>query len=191
MPIMTYIQDLKKHEVLLAEADKYKPKLIIEIGTMPWAIGAPLFESYGMSTLKLGEYAQNEGAEFHSCDINPESVENCTNTLKHYNVTGVILHCNDGTKFLEEVATWGKKIDLLYLDNASEPDITLQQFKTAEPLMSDNSVIILDDCHSDEYGEYSKGTTTIPYADKNGYTVIFYEIPTSRTKMAVITKEIR
>ena len=188
MPILTYIQDLKKHEVLLAEADKYKPKLIIEIGTMPWAIGAPLFESYGMSTLKLGEYAQNEGAEFHSCDINPESIENCTNTLKHYNVTGVILHCNDGTKFLEEVATWNKKIDFLYLDNASDPAFTLSQFMTAEPLMSENSVIILDDLHEDEWGKFSKGTTTVPYADEKGYQIILYDIPTANSRMGVFTK---
>lgn len=158
---------LRKWEILIREAKTINPKVAAEIGCCPFPLDAPLAEGYGLSTLKFGEYLRDINCEWHSCDIDPEHIQNARDICTKANVP-VTFYCQDGKDFLK---AFKEPIDFLYLDNASEPEITLEQFKIAESKMAKRFVIVLDDCHTDSFGLYSKGTLTIPYAIEKGYDV--------------------
>ena len=177
----------RKHEILYSELEKLPDcKVIVEIGASPFPVTDELYEGYGMSTIKLAQWAQRINAEFHSCDIDPDHILNASEILANAGLPAMF-YVDDGETFLKK---WSAttKIDFLYLDNASDPKLTLEQFKLAEPLMSDNSIIMLDDCHSDEWGFYSKGTTCIPYAIEKGYKVAL-TAAFNNSIMAIIKKE--
>lgn len=177
----------RKHEILYSELEKLPNcKRIVEIGTQPFAPTDELYEGYGMSTINLGKWANRIGADFHSIDIEPSHIENSTKICADAGVTGNFW-VDDGSAWLKR---WDKnlKIDFLYLDNASDPKYTLEQFQLAEPLMSEESIIVLDDSHSDEWGFFSKATTTIPYAQSKGYVVALMPAY-NNSIMAIIKKK--
>ncbi len=159
---------MRKWELLIRESKQLKNlKIAAEIGCCPFPLDAPLAEGYGLSTLKFGEYLSSINCAWHSCDINPDSVTNARNICTTAGVP-ITFYLQDGKDFLK---AFRDPIDFLYLDNASEPEITLEQFQIAETKMSEDWCIVLDDCHSDDFGLFSKGTLTIPYAIEKGYNV--------------------
>ena len=174
---------LKKWEVLIREAERIQAKCIVEIGCCPFPLDAPLAECYGLSTLKLGQWAMENNAVLYSCDINPDSVANAQKIVQDNKIHGVMLECLDGAEYLNR---FPQQIDLLYLDNGG-PDVTLEQFKIAENRMSPKGVIILDDAHTDSDGLFSKGTTTIPYAISQDYDIQL--LPAYGSIMAIIKRK--
>lgn len=176
---------MQKYDLLIRCAELIKPKVAVEIGCQPFPLTDELAPGYGLSTWKLGEYLNSIFCIFHSVDIDEAHLKNAENIAKEKGVQA-IFHLNDGATFLNE---WpNTPIDMLYLDNASKPEITLEQFITAIPKMSENSLIVCDDAHSDQFGMYSKATLVIPYAMGLGYKVSLY--PCQNSIMAVIHKEI-
>ncbi|MBX2845802.1 MAG: class I SAM-dependent methyltransferase [Saprospiraceae bacterium] len=151
-------------------------KVLVETGTARG--GLVRTKSDGASTVVFGKWAKENGAEFHSVDIDAAAIAEAQQSVDAEKLTqSVSLHVSDSIEFL---AQFPKKIDFLYLDSYdySKHDLTIQQlsqehhlkeFKAVEDKLHDQSFVLIDDCKLPNGG---KGKLVIDYMLQNGWKII-------------------
>jgi predicted O-methyltransferase YrrM len=176
-----------KHDILLDVIKKQKPHNIVEIGTQFYPYDSDQGKLWGSMTYHFAKWANGNGAKFYTIDIDPEHIYYAMQNI-HYPISGLV---GDGAKILAELKIW---IDFLYLDSADEPEISLEQFKTAEPYLTDKAIVTMDDIFDwgPQYDKkLGKGTLVIPYAQEKGWK--FERVPAFDDKdylcdIAILTK---
>lgn len=157
---------------------KQPGRIMVETGTIrqydDWGAG--------MSSLVYGDFAKEHGFHFFTVDIMSGNIELCKEITKDYSdvITYVI---NDSIAFLQ---TFNQTIDFLYLDSMDCPEYDaedspvlmrsqnhqLEEFKAAENKLSQNAVVLLDDCRFTNGG---KCGLTKPYLKSQGWTCVLEE----------------
>lgn len=131
----------------------------------------------GYSTPFLAYIAHMTNSIFTSVDISREHRDVCANILEEYGLEeDALLVVDDALHFLD---AWTEPLDFLYLDawdylpgmEKLSAECHLEAFKTAEPWLKKNSLILLDDVldHSTLEG---KGKLVIPYMRSGGYELL-------------------
>ena len=135
--------------------------------------------SDGCSTSVFSWFLKEHGGRLYSVDVVNEHIELNKNGLTDMNLYSDNIHliCQDGIKFFDN---FNEKIDLLYLDawdwDGSDEDKQNSEinhlvcFSKAERLLTDNSIIMIDDVKNSETYD-GKGKLLIPYLLKNGYVI--------------------
>jgi predicted O-methyltransferase YrrM len=128
----------------------------------------------GHSTLKFADYCSNFGGKLYSLDIDPEAIalSSWMVSRKYPNVEVNVIH-SDSVAFLE---SFDEPIDVLYLDSANDANLILNEAKAALGCLHEESIILIDDCFSDEQKTSSmiqKGDLVIPFLEENGWVIVF------------------
>lgn len=156
----------------------YNP-IIIEIGTQREFNNT----GDGSSTTFFSWFVNTYNGEFYSIDIESDYIENGRIELKNKGLLTNRVHliCDDGMRFIEK---FNKKINLLYLDGWDyrgtdyekklSEEKHLECFMKSEKLLTDNSLILIDDVINQDTFE-GKGHLLIPYLIKNNYNIILKE----------------
>ncbi len=146
-------------------------KNIVETGTtrMVDDFGA------GYSTVMFADYLTKYGGKIWTVDISQANIDTCKLVTKEFE-TVVSYHVQDSLAFL---ANFKEKIDLLYLDSFDYPldgtdptpcqEHQLKEFKLAEHLLTDSSIVLLDDNNFDNGG---KTKLTKNYLISKGWTCL-------------------
>lgn len=151
-----------------------EPKQVVEIGCIRMEQELP---SEGYSTLYLAQACRDVRCAFLSVDTNPGHVETARAVLVSHGISnrlrGIKVEVGDG---LEVLDNWGLRepcppIDLLYLDGGGAPGVHLAQLQAAMMFLSDQAIIIVDDCHPHGGNAMGKGTELIPWAEAEGMHV--------------------
>jgi predicted O-methyltransferase YrrM len=148
-------------------------KTIVETGTTRGVNLKDIFSGDGGSTILFADWASKNGAFFYSVDIDANSFANSTQFLLPYKQY-VKLVVSDSVNFLQN---FHEKIDMLYLDSydfqADNPNPSqehhLKEIIAAMPNLTDNSIILIDDCGLPHGG---KGTLAIQYLQNLGWKVV-------------------
>ena len=128
----------------------------------------------GHSTLKFADYCSKFGGKLYSLDIDPEAIalSSWMVSRKYPNVEVNVIH-SDSVAFLE---SFDEPIDVLYLDSANDANLILNEAKAALGCLHEESIILIDDCFSDEQKTSSmiqKGDLVIPFLEENGWVIVF------------------
>ena len=128
----------------------------------------------GHSTLKFADYCSKFGGKLYSLDIDPEAIalSSWMVSRKYPNVEVNVIH-SDSVAFLE---SFDEPIDVLYLDSANDANLILNEAKAALGCLHEESIILIDDCFSDEQKTSSmiqKGDLVIPFLEENGGVIVF------------------
>lgn len=139
----------------------------------------------GFSTFMFGEYCKIYGGNFTTVDLTPDNlifaIKHCLDIREH--MTFVL---SDSVKYLNSIKD---TIDVLYLDswdfqiggNPNPPqDHCVREFLQAQDKLTDQSIIIIDDCKL-EFG--GKGGKLIPMLlEQYGYKLLIddYQVILSR-----------
>ena len=120
------------------------------------------FGGAGMSTIFFGDFAKTYSKHLWTVDILPEAIELCMGVTKEY-ASNISYEIGDSLVFLK---TFPEKIDLLYLDSMDCPtdfadmptllksqEHQLHEVETAWDKLTDNSIILLDDCGFENGGK--------------------------------------
>ncbi len=109
----------------------------------------------GMSTLVFADYLQRYGGKLTTIDISPVNMTVCKKVTQAYsNQINYVI--NDSLAELERMASEDElQIDLLYLDSLDCPlddssawpsqEHTLKEFRLAEPMLHERSILLMDD----------------------------------------------
>lgn len=164
-------------KIALELLEKRKPRVLVETGTAregDRGFGTETFIGDGGSTLIFAQWAKAHGSQLYTVDINQEAINKAKAALIARDTDqNVHFACSDSVEFLEN---FNQKIDFLYLDsfdfdfNDPLPSQThhLHEIVKALPLLSKNSVVMIDDCDLPSGG---KGGLAIPYLLENGWRV--------------------
>ncbi|WP_068471337.1 class I SAM-dependent methyltransferase [Candidatus Protochlamydia phocaeensis] len=147
-------------------------KIVVETGTA--RCGAQGFIGDGSATLIFGEWALDHGSLLYSVDINPDAITAARMSIGPYN-PNVQLVCQDSIAFLSQ---FNQSIDFLYLDSfdydifnpGPSQEHHLKEILAVYPKLTDNSVIMIDDCDVPGGG---KGALVIPYLIDKGWKVLY------------------
>ena len=150
--------------------EERKLHTIVETGTS--RCGSANFAGDGGSTLIFGQWVLEHGGEFYSVDIDPNAIRTATKAL---NTKAPSIHfvTSDSIAFL---ARFRRPIDFLYLDSFDfDPNDPLpsqyhhlQEIQAAYFLLSQDSVILIDDCAISGGG---KGKLVIEYLLSQGWEI--------------------
>lgn len=142
-------------------------KNIIECGTSRIPDN---FEGDGLATLLFGEYCKEHDIKMHTVDKNRIAISEAKIITKDYEdyITYV---CSDSVEFLKK---FRGQIDFLYLDSLDcykhqiqeAQEHNLNEFKSSEPMLTENSIILIDDYSSEGKGKCMK---TMAYMKEKGY----------------------
>ena len=126
----------------------------------------------GCSTMLFGEFCELYGGKIISVDLIPRHLEIARKiTEKHNHLISYVE--SDSVKFL---SNYGNPIDFLYLDSMDVPihegadrvpcqQHSLNEFKAAEPILHDKSIVLIDDY----FGGDGKGRLTELYMIEKGW----------------------
>lgn len=147
--------------------------LIVETGTLRQEndFGA------GYSTYIFGEYVSLFGGRLITIDISAKNIDTSKRLTEKFkeNITYI---CEDSLIYLNGYTS--EKIDYLYLDSFDCPltgDATdaqlhnLHEFKSAEPFLSKNAIIVIDDANLENGG---KSRLTHQYLSDRGYIMSMF-----------------
>lgn len=179
-----YIKDrlispnLREHTFLeaLKLLSKYDVKTIVETGTA--RAGARGFDGDGGSSIIFGHWASLHNAHMYSVDIDLGALKNARSACKKY-LACMDFVCNDSVEYLKK---FDKQIDFLYLDSfdfdSNDPKPSqqhhLNEIKAAYDKLTDNSIIMIDDC-GEWLNEGGKGGLVIPWLLDHGWKVYIRE----------------
>lgn len=146
-------------------------KVIVETGTS--RNGDKNCSGDGCSTLIYGIWAKEHGAVLYSVDINLEFLQSAEMALGS-NASSVRFMHEDSVSFLRN---FNQTIDFLYLDSydyeAHNPRPSqlhhLYEIIAAYPWLTDNSVVMIDDCNLPNGG---KGKDAIEFLLSRGWRII-------------------
>lgn len=152
-------------------AECHKPT-IVETGTIREVGDAGLIGD-GHSTLKFADYCSKFGGKVYSVDIDSESValSSWMVSRKYPDVEVNVIH-SDSVAFLE---SFDEPIDVLYLDSDNDANLILNEAKAALGCLHEDSIILIDDCFSEEKKEthgIQKGDLVIPFLEENGWQMV-------------------
>lgn len=148
-----------------------KGKNIVETGT------TRMVEDYGAgySTVLFGDFLAKYGGHIWTVDISQPNIDTCKIVTEPFK--SVITYVTDDSHTF--LANFTQSIDLLYLDSYDYPlDGTdpgpcqqhqLKEFKLAQPWLTDQAIILLDDNNFDNGG---KTKLTKDYLLREGYTCL-------------------
>ena len=104
-------------------------------------------------------------------DIMKEAIEASKDLTKDY--ADVITYVNHDSS--ETVANSDRKIDLLYLDSADEPAISLAECISAYPHLTDDTIVYIDDSSISHkrVGGTCKGVLVYQYLYEKGWDIVF------------------
>ena len=160
-----------KQEIVLEQLKKIKePKVVIEIGTQFFPSTDPRAKTYGCVTEHLAQYCKEVKATFYTVDIEPEHTQFILNLAQEQNLPINVIN-SDGNLFLSHLR---ERIDFLYLDSADDPKISFEQFKTVEPYLTQEAIVVIDDIkwwNNFPTQLEGKGSLLLPYCRKRGYSV--------------------
>lgn len=155
-------------------------RCVVETGTQRSGFSC---QNDGCSTSIFADWARDHGAVFYSVDINRGAIETAQRALRgeskmhQLSFDHVGLVCSDSIPFLK---SFGQQIDMLYLDSY-DIDVQnpwpsqqhhLKEIIAALPWITENTVILLDDCGLPHRG---KGGMVINFLEKRGWVVIAEE----------------
>lgn len=157
-------------EQVFALLEAREAKTLVETGTSRG--GVENFIGDGGSTIIFGNWALDHGAHLTSVDLDPIAVESAAQGSLPY-AEAITFVCSDSISFLE---TFDNTIDFLYLDSFDyeqdnplpSQEHHLREIIAAEPFLTANSVIMIDDC--DLPGE-GKGKLVIEYLLERGWKI--------------------
>lgn len=177
-----------KAKLLLDLASKAPQGLIVEIGCI--RDEKEVFED-GFSTPYFAQFAQNNGYQFLSFDIEPKCVEIANRVLKNY---GLATHAEigDGKDVLKNLTL---PISFLFLDSHRHPDFSFQQLLNAE--LEPGAIVAVDDAQPIDNYEFGKAhfikqvldTKEYPYSIVDtfpGWRTLWFEYPRGKTKGIII-----
>ncbi len=148
-----------------------KSLTIVETGTA--RLGNTFFAGDGGFTLIVGDYVRERGGKLYSVDIDSQALATAASALG-LSRNFVQLVNQDSVAFLHH---FKEPIDFLYLDSfdydASNPLLSqqhhLNEILAAYPNLSENSVVMIDDCDLPEGG---KGKLAINFLLSQGWKII-------------------
>ncbi len=146
-------------------------KTIVETGCTRLQ-GRIAFTGDGGSTVILGSWARDHDAHVYTVDISQKNIENAqllTEPIKSH-ITYTVL---DSVAYLEQ---FDKQIDFLYLDSfdfeadnpVSSQEHHLKEIEVAYEKLSDNAIILIDDCALPHGG---KGKLAIEFLLNKGWKI--------------------
>tara|TARA_B100000965_G_scaffold265266_1_gene224055 strand:+ start:506 stop:1072 length:567 start_codon:yes stop_codon:yes gene_type:complete len=120
----------------------------------------------GMSTMIFSDYVKFVRGQLYSCDIQKKNIENAKKFTKK-NESFIEFIQDDSLNFLKN---FNKKIDFLYLDSLDgqfkQASVhQLNEIKTAEKNLHENSLVLLDD-------KGQKTSLSLNYMIKNKFKII-------------------
>jgi hypothetical protein len=128
----------------------------------------------GYSTYIFGDFIAHYGGHLTTIDIEPDNIRRCKEITKEFEKD--ITYINSDS--LIALGKFTRPIDLLYLDSMDIPeegDATagqehnLKEFKVAESLLHEKSIILIDDNDMENGG---KSRLTKKYLKDNGYRLL-------------------
>ncbi len=133
---------LKVSRLLYNIANRYKPMVIVELGT-----------SLGLGTLHLAAAApQSKIITFEGC---PETSEKAKCNFKELGVEHIQLVTGTLDKTLGNVLSSLERIDLLFIDANHRYHTTLKYFTQCLPKIHSKSILVMDDIHWSEEMEHA------------------------------------
>lgn len=154
----------------LALMNARKAKVIVETGTA--RNGYENFLGDGGSTVIFAHWASEHGSEFYSVDIDKNNIATAKQAIggNYPNAQFII---SDSIEFLR---CFDRTIDFLYLDSYDfEQDNPLpsqmhhlKEIQVAYPLLTENSVVMIDDCGLPHGG---KGKLAIEFLLSQGWKI--------------------
>lgn len=128
----------------------------------------------GYSTYIFGQFVKRYGGKITTIDIEPEHMDVCRRATADFAES--IEYVVDDS--LQALARIDEKIDLLYLDSydtpkrgdASEAQLhNLKEFKIAEPLLHERSIVLIDD---NDFANGGKSRMTKQYLQEKGWRLL-------------------
>lgn len=128
----------------------------------------------GYSTMLFGEFCKLNGGSLITIDNTEHHMNICKELTKEYSLYIEYLLGDSLTEFHKIQ----HKIDLLYLDSFDldlvgdrlpSQEHNLKEFKTAEPLLHEKSIVLIDDCFDGD----GKPKLTKQYMINNGWNVLY------------------
>lgn len=205
VPLFRYHTFKKAFEVFLA----IKGKTIVELGTIRSFVHGGLPGCNSDNTIYwspekpenwdwgAGLFSLMAAEEFCDNDINIHTVDICEAHINRSKIVSkkysniIKYHVSDSVSFIKSFeSTYGKKIDLLYIDTGDMTPIeptSLHQLKEATEVvnsgvLSDNGIILIDDVRnpapiilSEEKSMLGKAKYSIPYLISENYKIIMDE----------------
>lgn len=176
-------QDKRHHtfKAALALMEERNAKILVETGTARY--GLKHCPDDGCSTPLFAHWASLHDAFLYSVDINPEAIAASAEAVCLYE-NSVSLITGNSILFLEH---FHQRIDFLYLDSKdfeiSNPTDSqehhLQEIVAAYPFLSENSIVMIDDCDLPFGG---KGLLVIDFLLSQGWHILVegYQVILSR-----------
>lgn len=151
--------------------DERQARVIVETGTARFGKCNCLGD--GCATFVFAEWASQHGAMVYSVDISQAALLRAERDLEELNEFVVLVH-SDSVEFLKQ---FNQTIDFLYLDSydfeIENPDPSqahhLKEIIAAYPRLSENSVVMIDDCGFSNGG---KGKLVIKYLLNKGWRIV-------------------
>lgn len=149
-----------------------KAQVIVETGTARYGIRE--FVGDGGSTIIFGDFAAQNGIEFHSVDHSPCHIATAKEATKE-NDGKISFTCSDSIEFLNQ---FSKEIDFLYLDSCEfehnnpipSQQHHLNELVAAYPCLHEKSIVMIDDCDLPHGG---MGKEVIDYLTKEGWKIVY------------------
>lgn len=140
------------------------PKVMVETGTTRGPDG--------FGTRCLAGMAKKSGGHAWTVDLDPKAIAFSRRIVPAYIAECVDFVEGDSVRFF---CDWtGAKIDLLYLDSAYDPAVTLAEAESAMPHLAEECAVVIDDCERGPVGAQGKGTLAIPYLQGFGFKVKYF-----------------
>jgi ADP-heptose:LPS heptosyltransferase len=169
-------------DVLFREmANRFAEPTVVETGTIrseeDWS-GAGFF------TYLAGCYLSRKGGRLHSVDINPENCAFARSWTEQFG-SQVQIHEQDSVSFL---SAFNRQIDVLYVDSldTTEPNHAqhaLTEFRVAEKLLHEGTIVCVDDSPWSAGAYVGKGALLVPFLLDQGWKILYagYQVLLSKT----------
>jgi hypothetical protein len=158
-------------QTALSLLNEIKPQdaFIVETGTTRGTLGGGV-EGDGWATILFGWYSQKYNGKAWTIDIVEEAINQCKEITKDYSDV-IDYHVGDSSKI---IGTINQHIDLLYLDSANDPQITMNELMAAESHISDKTIIYMDDTSLKQKrpGGVCKGILAHKYLFDKGWRIV-------------------
>ncbi len=158
-------------KIALKLLSEREAKTIVETGTA--RAGAEWCLTDGGSTLIFGNWANDNGATLYSIDIDKDALLKAERALGAAVSYTRFVH-SDSIQFLHK---FDQSIDFLYLDSfdfeignpISSQKHHLEEIMAAYPLLTENSIVMIDDCDLPHGG---KGKFAIIFLQRMGWKIM-------------------
>jgi hypothetical protein len=169
-PCFGRVEGLKTALTMLHDI-KSRGTVIVETGTTRGSLGGGV-EGDGWATLLFGWYCKSYEGKITTIDIVPEAIEECKEITKDYSD---VISYRVGNSVEIIAKDLNEPIDLLYLDSANDPQITLNELKAAESKISNQTIIYIDDTSlaKKRPGGVCKGILAHKYLFDKGWRIVF------------------